>query len=189
MTAERSDLRYDVLRRFVNRRLALLGERRKRRNAAPIASPPPPSARELSFAVLARAEKRTASQHQEMTRLREVAPVAEAIDLMEAFAAVVRKQADGGLKSWQQKVRDSGCAEMQRFAEGLSRDQAAVEAALVETWSSGPMHMDFVLADVRRWSRFWRSNWTTGSTRAITPASGTSSRTRHSGQLGCLSCA
>jgi transposase len=139
LTAEGADLRYDVLRRFVNRRLGLLGERRERSNAAPLALPPPPSARELSFAVLIRAEKRTASQQQQVARLGEVAPIAEAIGLMEAFAALVRKQTDSGLKAWQEKVMSSGCVEMQRFAEGLSRDQAAVEAALAESWSNGPV--------------------------------------------------
>jgi transposase len=137
LIAEGADLRYDVLRRFVNRRLGLLGETRQRANAAPLALPPAPSPRELSFAVLIRAEKRTASQQQQVARLGEVPAIAEAIRLMEAFAALVRKQSDSGLKSWQEKVMSSGCVEMQRFAESLARDQAAVEAALAEPWSNG----------------------------------------------------
>jgi transposase len=137
LTAEGADLRYDVLRRLVNRRLGLLGETRQRVNAAPLALPPPPSPRELSFAVLIRAEKRTASQQQQVGRLGEGAAIAKAIGLMEAFAALVRKQSDSGLTAWQEKVNNSGCVEMRRFAEGLARDQAAVEAALAEPWSNG----------------------------------------------------
>src|SRR5262249_4955483 len=139
LTGEGAVLRYDVLRRFVNRRLAALGETRQRCNAAALALPPPPSARELSFAVLIRAEKRTPSQQQQVARLSEAAPIAEAIGLMEAFAALVRKQSAGGLRAWQEKVMSCCCVEMQRFAEGLSRDQAAVEAALAEPWSNGPV--------------------------------------------------
>jgi transposase len=136
LTDEGSGLRYDVLRRFVNRRLASRGESRQRANAAAAVSPPP-SARQLSFAVLVRAEKRSASQQQQVARLGEVAKVAEAVGLMESFAAMVRKQTDTGLESWQQKATSSGCVEMRRFAQGLSTDQSAVEAALTQPWSNG----------------------------------------------------
>ena len=123
----------------MNRRLVLLGERRDRANAAPPALPPPPSSRGLSFAVLARAERRTPSQRQQVARLGEVPETAEAVSLLEGFAALIRKQATSGLKAWQEKALAGGCAEMRRFAEGLSRDQAAVEAAVSGPWSSGPV--------------------------------------------------
>src|SRR5262249_8465147 len=46
------------VRRFVTKRLAALGKRRGRANAARPRSPPPPSARELSFGVLRAEQKR-----------------------------------------------------------------------------------------------------------------------------------
>src|SRR5262245_4559450 len=135
LTAEGLGLRYDALRRFVLRRLGALGGCRQR--AAP--PPPPPSARALSFAVIAESGKRTPGQRKEVESLAGIAEVAEAVGLAERFAALVRERAGAGLKRWQEEAAGSGCAELRRFAEGLARDQAAVEAALAEAWSNGPV--------------------------------------------------
>jgi transposase len=140
LQAEDSNLGYDVLRRFVARLLAARGERRLRVNAAQPPPTPPPSAKGLSFAVIIRAEKRTEKQRTQVARLREVgAEVAEAVGMVEAFAALVRKQCGTTLTAWQEKARTGSSLELRRFAEGLRRDQAAVQAALDEPWSNGPV--------------------------------------------------
>jgi hypothetical protein len=85
--AEKSDLRYDTLRRLVNQRLALLGETRQRVNAARPALPPAPSPRELSFAVLIKVGERGEAQRDQVGRLRAGdARLAEAVGLLEGFA-------------------------------------------------------------------------------------------------------
>ena len=130
LQAEGSALRYDVLRRFVTRRLAARGEQRQRVNAAQPLRSPAPSAKGLSFAVIARPEKRTEKQQTEVARLQELGPeVVEAIGLVEAFAVLVRKQGGTTLKDWQEKALTGASIELRRFAEGLGRDQAAVQAA------------------------------------------------------------
>jgi transposase len=137
---EGSTLRYDTLRRFVTRRLAARGEQRQRVNAAQPLPSPPPSARGLSFAVIARPQKRTEKQQTEVARLQEMGPeVVEAVGLVVAFAALVRKQGGTTLKGWQEKALTGTSVELRRFAEGLGRDQAAVQAALDEPWSNGPV--------------------------------------------------
>ncbi|HKB38930.1 MAG TPA: ISL3 family transposase [Gemmataceae bacterium] len=140
LEAEGSGLRYDVLRRFVSRRLAARGARRERANAAQPPRPPAPSAKGLSFAVIVRAEKRTDKQQAEVARLRGLSPEVEpAVGLVEAFATLVRKQGGGTLNDWQDKALSGASPELRRFAEGLGRDQAAVQAALDEPWSNGPV--------------------------------------------------
>ena len=95
LRAEDPRLGYDLLRRFVSRRLAARGEQRARAKAAP-QPPPPPSAQGLSFAVIAKPDKRTEAQQVQVARLRAMAPeVGEAVGLVEGFAALVRFPAAG----------------------------------------------------------------------------------------------
>jgi transposase len=63
----------------------------------------------------------------------------EVVGLVEAFAALVRKQGGTALKDWQEQAVKGASIELRRFAEGLGRDQAAVQAALDERWSNGPV--------------------------------------------------
>jgi transposase len=139
LQAEDPRLGYDLLRRFVSRRLAARGEQRARAKAAP-QPPPPPSAKGLSFAVIARPDERTEAQRAQVARLREIGPeVGEAVGLVEGFAALVRQRGGAKLTDWQEKARAGASVELRRFAEGLARDQAAVQAALEEPWSNGPV--------------------------------------------------
>ena len=39
--------------------------------------------------------------------------------------------------SWREAVKSSGVCELERFSEGLMKDEAAVRAALSSEWSSG----------------------------------------------------
>ena len=131
--AEGSALRYDTLRRFVTRRLAARGEQRTRVNAAQPPPPPAPSAKGLSFAVIAKPAERTVNQQTQVARLRTIgAEVVEAVGLVEAFAALVRKKGGMTLREWLEKARSGASAELRRFAERLERDQAAVQAAVEE---------------------------------------------------------
>jgi hypothetical protein len=112
-------------------------EMQKRAHPPP---PPLPSPRGLSFGVIARPDKRTEAQVAQVSRLREIDPVAgEVVGLVEGFAALVRRQSSTTLAEWQGRAVAGSSIELRRFAEGLSRDQAAVEAAVEESWSNGPV--------------------------------------------------
>jgi hypothetical protein len=140
LQAEGSALRYDTLRRFVTRRLAARGEQRECVNAAQPPPPPSPSAKGLSFAVIAKPAERTEQEQTQVARLRAIgAEVVEAVGLVEAFAAPVRKHGGMTLREWLENARSGASAELRRFAEGLERDQAAVQAAVEERWSNGPV--------------------------------------------------
>lgn len=128
-----------MLRRLVARRLAARGEQRARARAA-LPPPPPPSPTTLSFGVIARPGKRTEAQVAQVSRPRGMDPVVgEVVGLVEGFAALVRRQGNTMLTEWQGRALASSSIELRRFAEGLSRDQAAVQAAVEEAWSNGPV--------------------------------------------------
>ena len=136
LQAEGATVGYYALRGFVRRRLAARGELRDR---VPV-TPPAPSAKGLSFAVIAKPAGRTEKQQTQVARLREIgAEVVEVVGLVEAFAALVRKQGETTLRNWQEKALQGVSIELRRFAAGLGRDQAAVQAALDEPWSNGPV--------------------------------------------------
>jgi transposase len=69
-----------------------------------------------------------------VARLGEIdAGVAEAVGLVEAFAALLRKRGSTTLADWQDKARNAASIELRRFAEGLGREQVALD----EPWSNG----------------------------------------------------
>jgi transposase len=141
-------LGYDTLRRFVTRRLAVCGQQRqsvklKRRRRYDAAQPrprPPPSTRTLSFAVIVRPDERTEKQQGRVNRLRDIqAEIAEAVGLVEEFALLLRKQSQTTLTDWYEKALNSTSKELRRFAQGLEQDWAAVQGAVDERWSTGPV--------------------------------------------------
>src|SRR5262249_14098795 len=138
LQAEGAAVGYDALRYFVTRRLAARGERRQRLNAVQPPPRPPPSAKGLSFAVIAKPTERTDAQHAQVARLRERSgELAQAVELVEEFAALLRKQSGTTLADWQEKVRSGASGELRRCVEGLQRDQAVVQAAVDQPWSNG----------------------------------------------------
>ena len=141
LQAEDPTLGYDMLRRFVSRRLAARGEQRLRLHAAQPPPPPPPSAKGLSFAVIARLTERTEKQRAQVARLREIdAGVAEAVGLVEGFAALLRKQGETTLTDWQQKARAGSSARAAAFRRGLGTGPsggAGGAGGSVEQWTRG----------------------------------------------------
>jgi transposase len=59
------------------------------------------------------------------------------VELAQTFCRLVRERDDAGLGRWLEEARDSGPAEFRKFAAGIERDRAAVEAALQMNWSNG----------------------------------------------------
>ena len=62
-----------------------------------------------------------------------------ALDLADEFAALIRKLSQGTLTAWLAKAEASSCPEIRRFAEGIRRDEAAVQVAVSGPWSNGPV--------------------------------------------------
>jgi len=107
-----------------------------------VAEPPgqPLTPRRATWLVLRRAAKRTEAEAQQLLQLHaQAAEVAEAIDLAQDFATLVRQRQPAQLDSWLQRATASAVDAVRRFATGLSEDYEAVKAGVTLPWSSGPV--------------------------------------------------
>jgi len=131
---------YGSVYQFVTKRLAAAGKRRDRRNAAEPPVPARPSARQLSFEWARRAEKRKPAEEARLEAIRaRSTELAAALDLADGFAALIRKRSPETLGQWLARGESSPDPDLRRFAEGIRRDEAAVQAAVTATWSNGPV--------------------------------------------------
>ena len=118
------------------------GQRCPRRPLPRVAEPvcPPLTPRRATWLVLRRATKRTEAETQQLTQLQaQHAEVAEAIDLAQDFATLVRQRQPGQLDPWLQRATSSTLDALRRFAKGLSDDYQAVKAGVTLPWSTGPV--------------------------------------------------
>ena len=74
-----------------------------------------------------------------LARMRQAPELEAAIDLAEAFTALVRDRAPDRLDPWLKQAADSTIQQLRRFAKRLSADYDAVHAALTLAWSNGPV--------------------------------------------------
>jgi transposase len=96
--------------------------------------------RRATWLVLRRAEQRTAAEAEQVAHLRaQQADVAEAIDLAQDFAALVRQRQPERLDPWLQRATTRALQAVQRFAKGLYQDDNAVKAGVTLPWSTGPV--------------------------------------------------
>jgi transposase len=131
---------YGSVYEFVAKRLGAAGKRRERLNAAEPPVPAPPSARQLSFEWARRAEERKPPEQARLDAIRARSDeLAAALDLADGFADLIRKRSPETLGEWLARGEASSDPDLRRFAEGIRRDEAAVHAAVTETWSNGPV--------------------------------------------------
>ncbi len=64
--------------------------------------------------------------------------IAELRTLAQSFSEIVRTHDSEGFRQWISKASHSVSREVAGFASGLTRDLAAVEAAIASRWSNGP---------------------------------------------------
>jgi transposase len=131
---------YGSVYAFVTKRLGAAGKKRERLNAATPPVPRPPSARQLSFEWVRRPEKRKPPEQARLDAIRGCSvELAEALDLADWFANLIRKQSTGTLSEWLTRGEASPDPDLGRFAEGIRHDEAAVQAAVTQRWSNGPV--------------------------------------------------
>jgi transposase len=131
---------YGSVYEFVTKQLGAARKRRERLNGAKPAVPAPPSARQLSFEWARRAEKRKPPEQARLDAIRARSDeLAAALDLADRFADLIRKRSPETLGEWLARGEASSDPDLRRFAEGIRRDEAAVHAAVTETWSNGPV--------------------------------------------------
>ena len=135
-------LSYPTVRRYLTKRLGRAGKTRPRVNTArPKPKPtPPPSPKQLSFDWIRRPEKRTAEAEVRLGKIRAASPdLTIVLDLADEFTALIRKRSTGTLAEWLSRAEVSPCPEVRHFAEGIRRDESAVNAAVTLPWNNGPV--------------------------------------------------
>jgi transposase len=118
------------------------GHRCPRQPLPAVAEPPcqPLTPRRATWLVLRRAAKRTEAEVQQLTQLHaQAAEVAEAIDLAQDFATLVRQRQPMQLDPWLKRATTSTLKALRRFATGLSEDYEAVKAGITLPWSTSPV--------------------------------------------------
>jgi transposase len=118
------------------------GQRCPRQPLPSVAEPAcqPLTPRRAAWLVLRRPEKRTVDEARQLAHLRaQHAEVAEAIDLAEDFATLVRQRQPTQLDPWLQRATASMLEAVRRFATGLAEDYAAVKAGVTVPWSTSPV--------------------------------------------------
>jgi transposase len=128
------------VRDYVTKRMGAAGKKRERVNAAKPPTPPPPSPRQLSFDWVRRRENRKPVQEARLVAIHAGSvELANALDLADEFADLIRKRSPRTLSDWLAKAEACSVPEVRRFAEGIRRDEAAVSVAMTEPWSNGPV--------------------------------------------------
>src|SRR5215467_5615902 len=96
--------------------------------------------RGTAWLVLRRPETRTPDEEQHLALLTaQQAELAEAVTLARDFAALVRTRQPERLDGWLARATASVGLALQRFAQGLRDDYAAVKAGVTVPWSHGPV--------------------------------------------------
>lgn len=96
------------------------------------------SVRRIVWLALARPEKRTQEQTQEVTRASLLHPeVTTALTLAQSFVKMMQERNVKELPAWLASAQSSSLQEFRQFAHGLERDRGAVEAALCRSERNG----------------------------------------------------
>ena len=140
LTASGFQISYTAVQRYLPKRLERAGKARPRRNAARPKPTPPPSPKQLSFDWIRRTEKRKPEAQARLNAIRASSPdLTAALELADEFVALIRKQSTGTLNPWLSRAKISPSPDIRNFAEGICRDESAVNAAITMPWSNGPV--------------------------------------------------
>jgi transposase len=101
---------------------------------------PPLTVRQAAWLVLRRPDRRGPHGEPVLVQLHaQHAEVAEAIELAQDFAQLVRQRAPARLDAWLTRAMKSPLGAFQRFATRLREDYDAVKAGVMLPWSNGPV--------------------------------------------------
>jgi transposase len=104
-----------------------------RRRATPV-----PTARHVASLFVRRPAKLTSDQERYLSELRRRDELlTAAYELTQSFTTMLRERTGEQLEAWIEQAKTSEIGRLSRFAGGLEKDRAAVQAGLTEEWSNG----------------------------------------------------
>ena len=96
------------------------------------------SSRRATWLVLRKPETLSVEDQRLLTLLQQAHPqVRVACELAQAFVQMIRERNASMLSPWLKEAIESGVPELRTFANGIRRDQDAIQAALTYEWSQG----------------------------------------------------
>jgi transposase len=129
---------YDPVRRFLRRRFQAAGIAPVRSSRGP-PRPRRPSARQLSFEFVSRAENRSEEAVKRMVVVNPIPELCGSLKLANELLEMTRGQSKTPLSDWLARADVSESGSVQSFAQTLRTDTAAVQAGLSTPWSNGPV--------------------------------------------------
>jgi transposase len=132
------DSSYDAVRRFLRRRFQAAGIVTVRSSRGP-PRPRRPSARQLSFEFVRRAEKRSEEAVKRMALVNPIPELCGSLKLANELLEMTRGQSKTQLSDWLARADVSESGSVKSFAQTLRTDAAAVQAGLSTPWSNGPV--------------------------------------------------
>ncbi|NJO82158.1 MAG: ISL3 family transposase [Blastochloris sp.] len=106
--------------------------------ASAFTRPQGPSARAVSFLLVGPEDQRSTAAQTYLTHLRACDPLMAEVDqFTQEFLRMVRERGGAHLADWMHRVQQSGARPLARFADGLQRDWAAIQAGLTLPWHNG----------------------------------------------------
>jgi transposase len=136
--------KYSIVAAYVSRLRPPQGRiTRRQKSASPativeVAKPLPPS--RAPWLVMRREGTLNDDEKRQLARLQaQEGAIAEAIELTQDFAALVRQRQPDPLETWRERATASSLQAFKSFANGLRADYAAVKAGVTLMWSTGPV--------------------------------------------------
>ena len=112
-----------------------------------------------TWLILRREANREEGDEEQISKLKEQHPdLAEAIQLTQDFAGLVRQRQADQLDDWLKRAAQSALKAFQRFAEGVRDDYEAVKAGLTLQWSTGPVEGQINRLKMLKRQMFGRAN-------------------------------
>ncbi|MFI5782598.1 ISL3 family transposase [Nocardia sp. NPDC051570] len=108
--------------------------------AAIAAAVRPPKPRDIAATMMRPIAKRSDDENAQLQRIVDRCDTLKQIDrLVSDFAGMARERHGRHLDTWIATAADSGIAQLEAFADGLTKDYDAVRNGLSMDWSSGPV--------------------------------------------------
>lgn len=128
------------------------------------------SPRTLVWVLLHEPERLEATDRILLEHLRQDSMLANAHELVQRFQRMVRQRQPERLPAWLEECSAASAPELQHFASGIRREEAAVRAALSEPWSNGPVEGQITrLKSIKR-QMYGRANFDLLRLRVLHPA-------------------